>query len=119
MEVKNLHTDFITEERTVQAVNDVSFQIRRGETFGLIGESGCGKSVTCRSLIRLVKHPGKITGGEILYQGKDLLEYSEKEMRGIRGKEIGMIFQDPMTTLNPILTIKTQLVESLKDEKMT
>ena len=119
MEVKNLHTDFITEERTVQAVNDVSFQIRRGETFGLIGESGCGKSVTCRSLIRLVKHPGKITGGEILYQGKNLLEYSEKEMRGIRGKEIGVIFQDPMTPLNPILTIHTPLVASLPDEKMT
>lgn len=119
LEVKNLHTDFVTEEKTVQAVNDVSFSMKKGETFGLIGESGCGKSVTCRSLIRLVKEPGKITGGEILYKGDNLLSYKEKEMQKIRGGEIGMIFQDPMTTLNPVLTIKQQLIESMKDDSMS
>ena len=101
LEVRHLHTDFVTEEKTVQAVNDVSFVIKRGETFGLIGESGCGKSVTCRSLMRLLKEPGKITGGEILYKGKNVLDLNKKELQAFRGREIGMIFQDPMTTLNP------------------
>lgn len=119
LKVKNLHTDFITEDKTVQAVNNVSFEIKKGETFGLIGESGCGKSVTCRSLIRLIKEPGKITGGEIIYKGENLLEYSEKQMQKIRGSEIGMIFQDPMTTLNPVLTIKQQLTEAIKDKNMS
>ena len=102
LEVRHLHTDFVTEEKTVQAVNDVSFVIKRGETFGLIGESGCGKSVTCRSLIRLLKEPGQITGGEILYKGRDILDFNKKELQAFRGREIGMIFRDPMTTLNPV-----------------
>ena len=119
LEVRHLHTDFVTDEKTVQAVNDVSFEIKRGETFGLIGESGCGKSVTCRSLMRLLKEPGQITGGEILYKGKNVLEFNKKELQAFRGREIGMIFQDPMTTLNPVLTMETQLVESMKDEHMT
>lgn len=119
LEVRNLHTDFISEEKTVRAVHDVSFKIMRGETFGLIGESGCGKSVTCRSLMRLVKTPGKITGGEIVYKGRNLLDLKEKEMQKIRGGEIGMIFQDPMTTLNPVLTIREQIVESIKEPGMT
>ena len=119
LEVRHLHTDFVTDEKTVQAVNDVSFEIKRGETFGLIGESGCGKSVTCRSLMRLLKEPGQITGGEILYKGKNVLDFNKKELQAFRGREIGMIFQDPMTTLNPVLTMETQLVESMKDEHMT
>ena len=96
----------------------MSAEIKRGETFGLIGESGCGKSVTCRSLMRLLKEPGQITGGEILYKGKNVLEFHKKNYRHF-GAEIGMIFQDPMTTLNPVLTMETQLVESMKDEHMT
>lgn len=119
LEVRNLRTDFVTEEKTVHAVNDVSFEIKRGETFGLIGESGCGKSVTCRSLMRLLKEPGKITGGEILYNGQNVLDYNKKELQTFRGKEIGMIFQDPMTTLNPVLTMESQIVESIKNNKMS
>lgn len=119
LEVKNLRTDFVSEEKTVHAVQDVSFRILRGETFGLIGESGCGKSVTCRSLMRLLKDPGKIAGGEIIYNGTDLLTLKDKEMQKIRGDEIGMIFQDPMTTLNPVLTIREQIVESIKEPGMT
>lgn len=119
LEVKDLHTDFASEDKNVHAVNGVSFSIMEGEIFGLIGESGCGKSVTCRSLIRLVKKPGKIVGGQILYQGKNILECSEKEMQKIRGKEIGIIFQEPMTTLNPVLTIGQQLMESFKEPGMT
>lgn len=113
--VKNLVTQFIYDDRKLTAVNDVSFEIHKGETFGLIGESGCGKSVTCRSLIRLVKYPGQITGGRILYQGRDLLKLSEEEMEHVRGSQIGMIFQEPMTTLNPVMTIGDQIMESFKD----
>lgn len=119
LEVKNLHTDFISGDKTVQAVNDVSFSILKGEVFGLIGESGCGKSVTCRSLIQLVKEPGKITGGEIIYKGQNLVGLSTKEMQKIHGKEIGMIFQDPMTTLNPVMSIGEQIVEAIKDESLS
>lgn len=115
LEVKHLHTDFVTGEKTIHAVNDVSFQIIKGETFGLIGESGCGKSATCKSLIRLMREQGRITCGDVLYQGENLLTYTEKEMRKIRGREISMVFQNPMTTLNPVLTIKEQLVETMAD----
>lgn len=115
LEVKNLHTDYVTGEKKIHAVNDVSFQIIKGETFGLIGESGCGKSATCKSLIRLMREPGRITSGEILYQGENLLTYTEKEMQKIRGREISMVFQNPMTTLNPVLSVKEQLVESMAD----
>lgn len=118
LEVKNLHTDFITGEKTIHVVNGVSFSIKKGETFGLIGESGCGKSVTCRSLIRMIREPGRITGGEILYNGEDLLKYKEKDMQKIRGSQISMIFQNPMTTLNPVLTIKEQLTETMKNKKV-
>jgi len=116
LEVKNLETNFFCKNEVVKAVRGVSFNIYEGETFGLIGESGCGKSVTCRSILRLIRHPGKISGGSIIYNGIDLLELSEKEMAGYRGKEIGMIFQDPMTALNPILTIREQIYEALKDK---
>lgn len=115
LDVRHLVTEFITEEESVTAVNDVSFIVKRKETFGLIGESGCGKSVTCRSLLQILKEPGKVTGGEILFKGKDLLRCSEKELQGIRGSQIGMIFQEPMTTLNPVETIGKQIMESFKE----
>ena len=117
LEVRHLHTDFVTDEKTVQAVNDVSFEIKRGETFGLIGESGCGKSVTCRSLMRLLKEPGQITGGEILYKGKNVLEFHKKELQAFRGREIGMIFQDAGASLSPIRTIGAQIRESMAVHK--
>ncbi len=113
LEVKNLKTQFKTKDGIVRAVDDVSFTINRGETLGVVGESGSGKSVTAMSVLRLVQSPGSIVGGEILFEGRDLLQLSDKEMRKIRGKEISMIFQDPMTSLNPVLTIGRQLSEPL------
>lgn len=118
LDVRHLKTEFITDEKAVTAVNDVSFTIGKQETFGLIGESGCGKSVTCRSLLQILKDPGKVTGGEILFHGKDLRKMPEAELREIRGRHIGMIFQEPMTTLNPVETIGKQIMESFK-EKMS
>ena len=113
LSVKNLKTDFVDGSQIVHAVNDVSFDIREGETFGLIGESGCGKSATCRSIIGLLKENGKIAGGQVLYRGRDITHLKFKEMQKIRGHEIGMIFQEPMTTLNPVVKIGVQLTESL------
>jgi len=115
LEVKNLKTYFFTRWGTVKAVDGVSFCLKEGETLGLVGESGCGKSITCLSLLRLVPEPaGRIVGGEILLQGEDLLKKSEKEMREIRGAKISMILQDPMTSLNPVFTIGNQLTEAIK-----
>jgi peptide/nickel transport system ATP-binding protein len=116
LEVKNLVTEFKTEEGTTVAVNDVSFEIYRGETVGIVGESGSGKSVTCLSLMRLIPNPpGRITGGEMLYHGKDgtvdLRTLPEADMRRYRGNEIGMIFQEPMTSLNPVFTCGDQVME--------
>ena len=113
LEVKDLRTHFITGENMVKAVNGVSFSVRRGETFGLLGESGCGKSATCRSITRLINPPGQIIGGEILYEGTDLLKLPMDKLRRLRGREISMIFQEPMTALNPVLPIRTQIFESL------
>lgn len=114
VEFRNLKTYFYTEEGVVKAVNDVSFSIREGETVCVVGESGCGKSVTALSLMRLIQSPpGKIVGGEIIFDGRDILKLSDAEMRRIRGNEIGMIFQEPMTSLNPVLTIGDQLMEPL------
>lgn len=114
LEVKNLETSFRIEEGTIVAVDDVSFDVYKGKTLGIVGESGCGKSVTSLSIMRLIPDPpGKITGGEILYKGKSLLHYSPAEMRKIRGNEISMIFQEPMTSLNPVFTIGNQLIESI------
>lgn len=118
LDVRHLRTEFITEEKRVTAVEDVSFSIGEQETFGLIGESGCGKSVTCRSLLQILKAPGKVTGGEILFHGEDLRKLPETRLREIRGRHIGMIFQEPMTTLNPVETIGQQIMESFK-EKMS
>ncbi len=113
LEVKNLKTQFKSKDGTVKAVDDVSFTINRGETLGVVGESGSGKSVTAMSILRLVQHPGKIVSGEILFEGRDLLKLDDNEMRKIRGKEIAMIFQDPMTSLNPVLNVGRQLSEPL------
>ncbi|MGB7949779.1 MAG: ATP-binding cassette domain-containing protein, partial [Candidatus Binatia bacterium] len=102
IQVKNLRTSFFTPEGEVRAIDDISFEIAAGQTLGLVGESGCGKSVTSLSIMRLIQSPpGRIVGGEILYRGRDLLTLNNEEMRKIRGNEISMIFQEPMTSLNP------------------
>jgi oligopeptide transport system ATP-binding protein len=115
LEVTDLQTHFFTEDGLVRAVNGVSFYVDKGETLGIVGESGSGKSVTSLSIMRLIPNPpGKIVGGKIMFDGEDLLSYDEDEMRKIRGKNISMIFQDPMTSLNPVLTIGRQLTETLE-----
>jgi oligopeptide transport system ATP-binding protein len=114
LNVKNLKTSFFTPVGVVQAVRGVNIELMKGQTMGLVGESGCGKSVMSLSILRLVPNPGKITGGEILFNGEDLLKKSEREMRTLRGNQISMIFQDPMTSLNPTLTVGNQIVESLR-----
>jgi peptide/nickel transport system ATP-binding protein/oligopeptide transport system ATP-binding protein len=116
VEIKNLKTYFYTEDGVVPAVDGVDFYIKPGETLGVVGESGCGKSVTSLSILRLIPDPpGKILeGSEILFEGKELLKLSEKEMRKIRGNDISMIFQEPMTSLNPVFRIGYQLEEVLK-----
>ena len=111
LQVKNLKTYFHTEAGLVKAVNDVSFNVEKGKTLGIVGESGCGKSTTSLSIMGLVERPGKIEGGEILFEGEDLLKMTEAQMRNIRGKKIAMIFQEPMTSLNPVFTIGNQLDE--------
>lgn len=117
LEVKNLRTSFFTAEGEVKSVDDVSYYVNKGEVIAIVGESGCGKSVTQMSVMQLVQMPpGKILGGEVLLEGKNLLEYKakSKEMRAIRGAEISMIFQEPMTSLNPILTVGDQLSEVIR-----
>src|SRR5919206_104300 len=114
LEVKNLQTHFQTRAGLVRAVDGVSFQLDRGELLGLVGESGCGKSVTALSLMRLVAPPGRIVGGEVLFDGVDLLQLPEARMREIRGDDIAMIFQDPMTSLNPVYTVGEQIAEALR-----
>lgn len=113
LEVRNLRTYFFTEEGVVKAVDGVSFALERGRMLGIVGESGSGKSVTALSIMRLISEPGKIVDGEIIFDGRDLLALSEKEMQKIRGNRISMIFQDPMTSLNPVLKIGYQLIESI------
>ncbi|WP_320130662.1 ABC transporter ATP-binding protein [uncultured Sphaerochaeta sp.] len=119
LEVKDLRTYFFTNTGTVKAVNGVSFFVCKGETFGIVGESGCGKSQTCRAILSLIKKPGKIVGGEILYKGQDIIKMSQDELRRIRGKEMSIIFQEPMTSLNPVLTIKKQMFEAFSQTNMT
>jgi oligopeptide/dipeptide ABC transporter ATP-binding protein len=115
LEVRELKTTFQTAAGLVRAVDGVSWSIEPGETVALVGESGCGKSVSALSVMRLVSEPaGHIESGQILYKGRDLLRLSEKEMRGVRGREIAMVFQEPMTSLNPVLTIGRQLTEGLE-----
>jgi oligopeptide/dipeptide ABC transporter ATP-binding protein len=119
LEVKGLRTEFKTEAGLVKAVDDVSLTIEENEIVGVVGESGCGKSVTQLSVMRLINPPGRIASGQILFEGEDLLKYSAKgpEMRSIRGAKIAMIFQEPMTSLNPVLTIGRQLTEMLELHK--
>lgn len=119
LEIRNLHTAFFTDEGTAQAVNDVSFTIPRGKTVGVVGESGCGKSVTAMSAMGLILPPGKITGGEILFHEKDgslvdFLKLSEPEMRKYRGGKLAMIFQEPMSSLNPVFRIGDQIAEAVR-----
>ena len=115
MEVKDLTTRFYTDEGTVHAVNGVSYVLREGETLGVVGESGCGKSVHALSIMGLIPNPpGKVTEGSVMFRGRDLLRLPPSQMRLVRGAEIAMIFQDPMTSLNPVLTIGKQITESLQ-----
>lgn len=115
LSVEDLHVQFRTEEGTLNAVNGVSFALQPGETLGIVGESGSGKSVTCNSIMRLIPNPpGKISGGKIMFEGRDLLGLPMKAMRKLRGNEISMIFQDPMTSLNPFLKVSKQLTEVLE-----
>jgi len=115
LQVEDLHTSFFTSQGEVKAVDGVSFYVREGETFGIVGESGCGKSVTGLSIMRLLQEPaGQITGGKIIMEGKDLLELNKKHMRAYRGKMISMILQDPMSSLNPVYTIGDQIGESVR-----
>lgn len=114
LEVKNLKTYFFTDEGIVKAVDDVSFNLHKGESLGIVGESGSGKSVTALSIMRLIQDPpGKIVSGEVRYRGEDLLKKKESDMREIRGNKISMIFQDPMTSLNPVFTIGDQIMEAI------
>ena len=114
LEVKNLQTHFPTRAGLVRAVDGVSFYVEKGELLGLVGESGCGKSITALSVMRLIAPPGKIVGGEIVFDGEDLLAASMERMREIRGDDIAMIFQDPMTSLNPVFTVGEQIAEALR-----
>jgi len=113
LEVKNLKTYFFTEDGIVKAVDGVDFEVYKGETLGIVGESACGKSVTAFSIMRLLDYPGKTVGEEVIFKGENLLKKTEDEMRRIRGKEIAMIFQEPMTALNPVLTVGFQISEAL------
>ena len=120
LEVRSLRTSFFTHEGEVKAVNNVSYYINRGEVVAIVGESGCGKSVTQMSVMQLIQSPpGKILGGEVIFEGKNLLEYgpTSKEMQGIRGEKIAMIFQEPMTSLNPVITVGKQLTEVIRTHK--
>lgn len=112
IEIRNLKTYFDTEDGIVKAVDDVSFKIKAGETVGVVGESGCGKSVTAMSMLRLIPHPpGRIVGGEVIFDGSDILSLPEERLRNIRGNKIAIIFQEPMTALNPVFTIGDQILE--------
>ncbi|MDA8397584.1 MAG: ATP-binding cassette domain-containing protein, partial [Actinomycetota bacterium] len=117
IEIKDLHTNIKLRKAEVKAVDGVSFSISAGETVGLVGESGCGKTMTGMSIMRLLPVGGYLAGGQILFDGRDLATLSEADMRRVRGNDIGMIFQDPMTSLNPCLTIGNQIAEAVRLHK--
>lgn len=115
LSIQNLKTYFINDEKVLKAVDDVSFDVKKGETLGIVGESGCGKSISCMSILKLIQSPNVVyENGKILFDGKNTLEMSEKELRKLRGKEISVIFQEPMTALNPLYTIGNQMKEALR-----
>lgn len=115
LQVKDLKTHFFTDEGVVKAVDGITYDVEAGETLGLVGESGCGKSVSALSILRLIPTPpGRIVGGEVIFEGEDLLQVDEDEIRNVRGNRIAMVFQEPMTSLNPVLTIGRQLTEALE-----
>ena len=118
LSIRNLKTYFVTDEAVLKAVDDVSFEVKKGETLGVVGESGCGKSVSCMSIVKLVQGGNvKYEGGQILFEGRDTLQMTEKELRKIRGKDISIIFQEPMTALDPLYTIGDQMKEALKNHQ--
>jgi len=117
LDVQNLKTQFRTEDGTFLAVDDISFQVQAGRTLGIVGESGCGKSVTSLSIMRLIQSPGRIVGGKVFFEGQDLLLLAEDKIRTIRGNQIAMIFQEPMTSLNPVFTCGEQIEEVLRNHK--
>lgn len=119
LSVKNLAISFNTSSGTVRAVDDISFDVKKGEIFALVGESGCGKSTTAFGLMRLIPRPGEVSGGQIIFQGRDLLKLKEEEMPAIRGKEIGMIFQNPLDSLNPVYPVGNQISEALVLDKVS
>lgn len=114
LEIRHLRTSFFTQKGEIKAVDDVSLDVPEGQITGIVGESGCGKSMTARSVLRLLKYPGKCIGGEILFGGRDLTKLTEKEMAKVRGGEISMIFQEPMTSLNPVVRVGKQVEEALR-----
>ena len=114
LQVSNLRTSFFTDKGEIKAVDDVSFELQGGQTLALVGESGCGKSVTALSIMRLLSSPGRVVGGTIMFKGQDLLALPEKAMRKVRGKSIAMVFQEPMTSLNPVMRIGDQIGEVLQ-----
>jgi len=115
LEIKDLHTQFFTQGRIIRAVDGVSYGVEEGETLAVVGESGCGKSVTALSVMGLIPWPpGKITKGEVWFQGQNLLKMGKEQVRRLRGKEISMVFQEPMTSLNPVLSIERQLTETVE-----
>ena len=113
LQVKDLHTSFFTDSGEVKAVNGVSFNLEAGKTLGIVGESGSGKSVTAYSIMQILADTGKIVSGEVLYKGEDITKWNKKQMQGFRGKKCSIIFQDPMTSLNPVFTIGNQLMEAI------
>jgi oligopeptide/dipeptide ABC transporter ATP-binding protein len=119
LEVRELRTEFAVDDGIARAVDGVSFSVDEGRTLGMVGESGCGKSVTALSILRLVPAPGRIAGGEVRYRGRDLLKLGDREMREVRGREIAMVFQEPMTSLNPVFTVGDQIGEAVRLHQKT
>ena len=114
LQVKNLHTSFPTDSGEVRAVNGINFSLNKGKVLGIVGESGSGKSVTAYSILRILDNPGRITEGEILFHGENVVDYDKTKLRSFRGAKVSIIFQDPMTSLNPVYTVENQLVEAIR-----